>query len=171
MRMRTGAPGRRGFGRSEDGATAIEFAFVAPMLIALFIATIQIGVLELMSANLDAAVMTTARKIRTGQTDRPAGAAAFKEAICAQMVDSRAACRERLAISVQKAANFAAAGAAADATPTGQYDVGGPGDIILVRATYRWPLMLPMYGGGFQLAGPTEALIDARAAFRNEPYA
>ena len=56
MRMRTGAPGRRGFGRSEDGATAIEFAFVAPMLIALFIATIQIGVLELMSANLDAAV-------------------------------------------------------------------------------------------------------------------
>jgi Flp pilus assembly protein TadG len=169
--MRTRAPGGRGFGRSEDGATAIEFALVAPMLIALFLATIQIGVLELMSANRDAAVMSTARKIRTGQSDRPTGAAAFKEAICDQMVDGRTACRDRLAISVQKVSNFGAAGDAADAAPTGQYDVGGPGDINLVRATYRWPLMLPMYGGGFALAGPTEAIIDARAAFRNEPFA
>jgi hypothetical protein len=40
-----------------------------------------------------------------------------------------------------------------------------------VRATYRWPLILPMYAGNFQLAGPNEALLDARATFRNEPYA
>ena len=169
--MKARSPARRTFRRSEEGATALEFALVAPMVITLLVATIQIGVLGLMSANLDAAVMSTARKIRTGQSDRPSGAAEFKDAICADMVDGLDTCRGRLAISVQKVADFSSAEAVANVAPTGQYDMGGPGEIVLVRATYRWPLLLPMYAGGFKLSGPTEAVIDARAAFRNEPYA
>jgi len=161
----------QGFGRSEEGVTALEFALVAPMVIALMIGVLQIGVLELMSTNLDLAVTRTTRKILTGAADRPASAAAFEEAICGVMVDARDKCRERLAISVQKAADFAAGEAVANAQPTGQYDIGGPGSLILVRATYRWPLILPIYAGGFRLSGPTEAVIDARAVFRNEPYA
>lgn len=169
--MKARAPAQRRFAGSEEGATALEFALVAPMVITLLVATIQIGVLGLMSANLDAALMSTARKIRTGQSDRPSGATEFRDAICAGMVDGLDACRDRLAISVQKVADFGSAEAAANVAPTGQYDMGGPGAIVLVRVTYRWPLLLPMYAGGFRLSGPTEAVIDARAAFRNEPYA
>lgn len=149
----------------------MEFALLAPMFIAILIATIEIGLLEVMSSNLDAAVMVAARQIRTGASDRPTSGTEFAALICANMVDDPTACRSRLAISVQKMSDFATAQSAADATPTGQFDAGGPGDIVLVRATYRWPLVLPMYSGNFQLAGPTEALLDARAAFRNEPYA
>lgn len=158
------------FRKNDRGATAIEFAFVAPMLIALIIATIEIGVLEVMSANLDSAVMTAARKIRTGASDSPTSSAALADMICAEMIDDSATCHTRLATSVQTAATFAAAPATADATPTGQFYTSGPGDIVLIRATYRWPLILPMYAGNFSLSGPTSALLDTRAAFRNEPY-
>jgi len=161
----------RVFRKDDRGVTAMEFAFIAPMFIAILIATIEIGLLEVMASNLDAAVMTAARKIRTGAADKPTSATEFADLICASMVDDPTDCRSRLAISVQKMTDFASAQSAADATPAGQFDAGGAGDIILVHATYRWPLILPMYSGNFQLAGPTEALLDARAAFRNEPYA
>lgn len=161
----------RAFRENDQGATAIEFAFVAPMVIALLIATVEIGVLEVMSTNLDSAVMSTARKIRTGATDRPTSSSEFTDQVCAQMIDDRDACRSRLAVSVQTVATFAGAQSAADAAPAGQFDAGDPGEIVLVRATYRWPLMLPMYAGNFQMAGPDHALLDARATFRNEPYA
>lgn len=160
----------RKFRRNDRGATAIEFAFVAPMLIALIIATIEVGVLEVMSTNLDDAVMEAARKIRTGADDRPTSSTELANMICASMIDSNTDCHNRLATSVQVAANFAGAQSTANATPTGQFNSGGPGDIVLVRATYTWPLILPMYAGNFQLAGPTSALLDTRAAFRNEPY-
>lgn len=159
------------FTKDDRGATAMEFALIAPMFIAILVATIEVGVLEVMSSNLDSAVMTASRKIRTGESDRPSSSAEFTNLICASMIDDPNDCRSRLAISVQKMADFSSAQTAADAAPAGQFDAGGPGDIILVRATYRWPLILPMYAGNFQLAGPNEALLDARATFRNEPYA
>lgn len=161
----------RAFRCNDDGATAIEFAFVAPMAIALIIATIEVGVLEVISSNLDAAVMDAARKIRTGASDRPANATALVDMICASMAESSADCHARLKTSVQVTPNFANAGSTANAAPTGQFNSGGPGDIVLVRATYTWPLILPMYAGNFQLAGPTQAILDTRATFRNEPYA
>jgi Flp pilus assembly protein TadG len=160
----------RAFRASDQGATAIEFAFVAPMVIALLIATVEVGALEVISANLDTAVMEAARKIRTGAADRPLTSAAFADMICADMVESSADCHQRLATSVQVVPNFAGAQAAADATPVGQFNASEARDIVLVRATYTWPLILPMYAGNFQLAGPTSARLDTRVVFRNEPY-
>lgn len=161
----------RALKQDETGATALELALLAPMFIAIAVATIQIGFLELMSSNLDAAVMDAARKVRTGASDRPSSSEQLEIAICAKMIDSPADCRQRLVTSVQRVGDFAAGQASADATPTGQFNAGGPEDIILLRATYRLPLVLPMYAGNFQLSGPTEAVLDTRAAFRNEPYA
>jgi Flp pilus assembly protein TadG len=160
----------REFKRNDRGASAVEFAFVAPMVIVLIIATIEVGVLEVMSSNLDAAVMSTARKIRTGASDKPTSSAEFRDQVCGGMIDNPADCRSRLAVSVQTVSNFAGAQSTADANPTGQFDAGLPGEIVLIRATYRWPLILPMYAGNFRLSGPSEALLDTRAAFRNEPY-
>lgn len=160
--------GVKSFVKDESGGPAVEFGLVAPMLIALMIATVQVGYIGLMSNNLDMAVTAAARKIRTGSA--PTNASSFMDSICATMVDKLADCRSRLRIAVQKASNFTNASAQANAAPGGQYDAGDAGDIILVRATYRLPMLLPLYTGGFEPAGPRDALIDARAAFRNEPY-
>jgi Flp pilus assembly protein TadG len=159
----------RDFLRQERGATAMEFAFVAPLVITLVIATIEVGALEVMSSNLDAAVMSTTRTIRTGAADRPTSSTSFVDAVCAKMVDDPATCRSRIATSVKTYSSFASA-MADTAPPTGQFNAGGPQDVVVIKVTYQWPLILPMYAGSFQLAGPTQALLDASAAFRNEPY-
>lgn len=156
------------FSKDDAGGPAIEFALIAPIMIGLMIATVQVGFLGLMSNNLDAAVATAARKIRTGAA--PASATGFADEVCAVMVDSLAVCRSRLRIGVQKATDFSGASALVETQPSGQYNAGGAGDIILVRATYRLPLMLPLYTGGFQPGGAHDAVIDARTAFRNEPF-
>lgn len=156
--------------RNERGSAAIEFAFAAPIVIALLFATIEIGAVELMSSNLDAAMLSAARKIRTGSTDRPTSNAELTTMICARMADSAANCRQRLKTQVLTFTTFSAAQAAATSAPAGQFNAGGPGDIVFVNATYDWPLVLPMYGGGFRQSGPGQARLDARIAFRNEPY-
>ena len=159
----------RSFFGAERGATAVEFAFIAPMVIALLCATMEVGALEVMSTNLDAAVLATTRTIRTGSSDKPTSASGFVDAVCANMVDSLATCRSRLTTSVQTYPSFAAASADTSA-PAGQFNAGDAGEIVVIKATYRWPLILPMYAGNFQLAGPSEALLTANTAFRNEPW-
>jgi Flp pilus assembly protein TadG len=159
----------RAFRASERGATAVEFAFVAPMAIALLCATVEVGALEVISTNLDTAVMATTRQIRTGASERPTSNSDFVDAVCANMVDSLATCRSRLTTSVKTFASFAVA-AADTAAPAGQFNAGGSGDIVVVKAVYRWPLILPMYAANFRLAGPTEAQLSTSTTFRNEPY-
>jgi hypothetical protein len=52
-----------------------------------------------------------------------------------------------------------------------QYSPGGPGDIVLVKLSYQWPLFVT--GLGFNITTPNctgKRLLVAAAAFKNEPY-
>jgi Flp pilus assembly protein TadG len=149
----------------------MEFALLAPMLIALLFGTVEIGVMEMMSTNLDAAVLVAARMIRTGDANRATTASGFVSQVCANMSDSLANCTARLAVSVSTFSSFASVQQAATSAPDGSFNGGGPGDIILVKATYAWPLILPFYSGGFQSQGPTKAILSTSTTFKNEPYA
>lgn len=156
--------------RDESGSSAIEFALVAPMVIALLFGTVEVGAMEMMSVNLDAAVTKAARLIRTGNAARAGSGQAFASQICASMSDTAANCTARLAFSVSKFTTFANAAQAAAAVPNGSFDAGGPGDIILIKATYTWPMILPLYGGEFTSSGASRAVLSAGTAFKNEPY-
>lgn len=156
--------------RDEGAATAIEFALVLPVLVLVLLSIIEVGVLGFVSNNLDDAVGSAARAIRTGQSDGPSSAAEFKSLVCTRMADPAAACADKLTISVEKYADFTTMAAAADAPPNGSFDKGQAGDIILVKANYRWPLLTPFVGQVFHHTGPTEVQLDGRAAFKNEPY-
>ena len=50
------------------------------------------------------------------------------------------------------------------------YQPGGPGDIVVVRLFYQWPVYVSLLG--FNLSNMTggKRLLVATAAFRNEPY-
>ncbi len=50
------------------------------------------------------------------------------------------------------------------------YQPGGPGDIVVVRLFYQWPVYVSLLG--FNLSDLTggKRLLMATAAFRNEPY-
>lgn len=156
--------------RDEGAATAVEFALVLPVLVLVLLSIVEVGVLGFVSNNLDDAVGAAARTIRTGQPDGPASAAQLKDLVCTRMIDPAATCADKLTVSVEKYPDFATMASAADTPPNGAFDKGQAGDIILVKANYRWPLITPFVGQVFHHTGPTEILLDGRAAFKNEPY-
>lgn len=157
------------FRRDENGATAIEFAFVAPVLFFALLSLVELGVLGMMIMSVDAAVLDAARRIRTGRDDAASSAQGFEDQICAKIGGSLQNCRERLVIGVSRFDRFADANAVAAQPPDGNFNRGGAGDIIIVKANYTWPLLTPFLAN-MERQGPTSVIIPARAAFKNEPY-
>ena len=47
---------------------------------------------------------------------------------------------------------------------------GGPGDIVVVRLFYQWPLVVTGLGWNPSNINGNKRLLSATAAFRNEPY-
>lgn len=160
----------RRFADNEAGATAIEFALVLPLLIAVIVGTVEIGLVGLVSNTLDNSVQAAARMIRVGDAGAPTTASEFATKVCSGMFESQASCQAKLAVSVRKFPDFAHAQLAAADPPTGQFDKGSAGDIILVKATYQWPFFMPFFTLDFQQSGPTTVLLDARTTFKNEPF-
>ena len=157
------------FRRDERGATAIEFAFVAPVLFFALLSLVEIGMLGMMMMSVDAAVLDASRRIRTGRDDAAVNAQTFEDQVCAHVGGGLQSCRDRLVISVKRFDRFADANAVASAAPDGTFNKGGAGDIIIVKANYTWPLLTPFLAK-LEHDGPTNVIIPARAAFKNEPF-
>ncbi|MDZ4375987.1 MAG: TadE/TadG family type IV pilus assembly protein [Phenylobacterium sp.] len=166
---RHGARGR-GFRRDESGATAIEFAFVAPVLFFALFSLIEIGMLGMMSSGVDNAVFEASRRIRTGRDDAATSAATFEDQICTRLGGDMTACRDRVVTSVQRFSRFADANSVATSPPDNAFNKGAAGDIIIVKVNYRWPLMTPFLATTRGRTGPMEVTISSRVAFKNEPF-
>jgi len=54
--------------------------------------------------------------------------------------------------------------------PPNNYSPGGPGDIVVVRLFYQWPLFVTGLGYNIANLSGSKRLLTATAAFRNEPY-
>ena len=160
----------KGFWRDPEGATAVEFAFVAPLLFLALFSLVEIGMLGMMSSGLDNAVYETARRIRTGRDDGATNASGFEDQICARLGGNLSSCKERLTISVQRFDHFSDANAIVTAAPAGQFNKGVADDIIVVKADYEWPLMTPFIATAYNRSGPLSVTLGSRTAFKNEPF-
>jgi len=160
----------RAFRQDESGSAAIEFAIIAPVLFFALLSLIEIGVLGMLTSGLDNAVIDASRRIRTGRDDAASSASAFEDQVCERLGGAVTSCRDRLVVSVQKFSAFSTAGAAAEAQPEGQFDKGGPSDIILVKANYKWPLITPFLAAAYNRDGPIDVTVTSRVAFKNEPF-
>jgi Flp pilus assembly protein TadG len=65
---------------ASDGVTAVEFAFVGPIVIALIFGALQVAVIFLAKATLESATESASRLVLTNQ--EPTTAAAFKTELC-----------------------------------------------------------------------------------------
>jgi Flp pilus assembly protein TadG len=126
--------------------------------------------LGMMSSGLDNATIEAARRIRTGRSDGATSASSFEDQVCANLGGDASTCRTRLVISVQKYSKFFDAGGTVTAQPDGAFNKGGPGDIIIVKANYTWPLMSPFIATAYQHNGPMSVTLGSRIAFKNEPF-
>ena len=167
--IRRKSSGAGHFRRDERGTTAIEFAFVAPVRFFALLSLVEMGMLGMMMMSVDAAVLDAARRIRTGRDDAASSAQAFEDQVCSNIGSALQSCRDRLVISVNRFDRFADANAVAAAPPLLKLPSGGAGDIIIVKANYTWPLLTPLLAT-LEHDGPTNVIIPARAAFKNEPF-
>jgi Flp pilus assembly protein TadG len=168
----------RRFALGRRGAAAVEFALVSIPFLALTFGIIEIGLIYVVSISLENATYEAAREIRTGQLQNGGGSSAanFTTLICNNMSWMGAGCTTNLSVSVKTFATFQAV-TATNPVQNGTvnknnlpFQIGGPGDIILVQAFYQWTVLAPALDNiGTPLTGG-QMLLQSSAVFRNEPY-
>jgi Flp pilus assembly protein TadG len=164
------------FKKNRDGATAVEFALIAGPFFFFLLALIEIAAVFFAETVIENAVLESARLIRTGQLQGGGGdAAAFRDEVC-QRIDVIANCDE-MVFEVAVFDNFGSVEATPpigdDGTLNGGnmgFDPGTPGDIVLVRVYYSYPLILPNMFGTVANLPDNHRLIQSSTVFRNEPY-
>jgi len=166
----------RRFRRNRRGSAAVEFALVAPLFFGLLFAIIELAMVFFASQVLETATQDSARMIMTGQAQNASFTQAqFKNLVCSKltiMFD----CVNGVSIDVQSYSAFGSVNVAdpIDASknfvPPNNYLPGNPGDVVVVRLFYKWPLYVT--GLGFNIANisGSKRLLTATAAFQNEPY-
>ena len=166
----------RRFRRNRRGSAAVEFALVAPLFFGLLFAIIELALIFFASQVLETVTQDSARVIMTGQAQTSAYTQAqFKNLVCSKVV-ALFDCANGFSIDVQSYSAFGS-GNIADPIDAGKnfvapnnYLPGGPGDIVVVRVFYQWPLLVTGLGFNPANLSGSKRLLTATAAFQNEPY-
>ena len=165
----------RRFRRNRRGSAAIEFAMIAPMFIGLLFAIIETGLVFYASQVLETVTQDSARMIMTGQAQNAAYTQAqFKAYVCSQVV-ALFDCTNGIYVDVQSYSSFGSVNVADPITakafvPPNNYSPGGPGDIVVVRLFYQWPIFVTGLGFNLSNLNGSKRLLTATAAFQNEPF-
>jgi Flp pilus assembly protein TadG len=175
----------RRFRRNRRGSAAVEFALVAPVFFALLFAIIETAMMFFASQVLETITQDSARAILTGQAQSGATCAAGGVATpCAQGTFGTYVCSQipalftcgNLYIDVESYSSFSnvVINSQIDSNQNFinnmQYLPGGPGDVVVVRLFYQWPLFVTGLGYNISNLSGGKRLLVATAAFRNEPY-
>lgn len=169
-------PRLRRFVRSADGASTVEFAMVIAPFLALLFAIMETAIIFFASQTLETATADSARLIMTGQAQQGGyDQAKFKAAVCARIV-AMFDCANGILVDVKKYSSFSLANLNKPIDNNGNlvnnfgYQPGGPGDIVVVRVMYQWPVYVTLLGFNLADMAGGKRLLIATAAFRNEPY-
>jgi Flp pilus assembly protein TadG len=167
----------RRFARGQDGAAAVEFALVAAPFLALIFAILETALVFFASQTLEAAASNAGRLIMTGQAQTAGYSQAdFKTAVCNDLSGGLFNCTNGVYVDVETYTSFSAINTAPPVT-NGQlntsnmnYLPGGPGDIVVVRLYYQWPIYVSLLGDTLSNLNGGNRLLVATSVFRNEPY-
>lgn len=171
----------RRFRRNRRGSAAVEFALVAPVFFALLFAIIETGIMFFASQVLESITQNAARQILTGQAQAknyPDGPTFTSNVVCpANSPPPVLFTCSNIFVDVKSYSSFSSVvinsqivNGNFDPSTLG-YSPGGPGDIVVVRFFYKWPLFVTGLGYNIaNLASGNQRLLVATAAFQNEPY-
>ena len=174
--LRTIRPALR-FWRDRRGASAVEFALVAPMLLAVLFGTIEAGWTMVQTIMLDRALDTTVRALRIGALPNPT-----QESVRATICDRAMVlvnCDATLALEFIPIVNAASYPADSERcidrsgalNPVLRFNTGTRSQTVFVRACFVVDPLTP--GLGLGLALPKDATgayrIIAKSGFINEP--
>ena len=179
------------FARNRQGATAVEFGFVAIPFLGILFATFDTGLGFFVERNLDAVAQNAARQIRTGavQSNGVVKVSDFvSKYICpatGSLLSSFTDC-SKLIIDVRTSTTLTGNNLSNDfykatANSPNQFCLGAPHTVTIVRIAYPMPWYLPVIsiGGLAQNAGLVndvpnnpgwKLLVVSASAVRTEPY-
>jgi Flp pilus assembly protein TadG len=165
------------FCATSGGATAVEFALIAPAFVATLVAVLQTAIFLFAQQTLQMAAAQAGRLFMTGQAQNSnMTQTQFLNAIC-PTIQALFNCNS-LMVNV---ASYSSSGTASASAPTltytnGQvsnawsYSPGTPGQIMVVQLIYQWPVV----GGplGFSIANLPNGNAEMMGvtAFRVEPF-
>jgi Flp pilus assembly protein TadG len=169
----------RRFWRAREGATAVEFAFVAAPFLLLLMAIVELSLVFIVSTGLDGATAAAARQIRTGEFQNGGATSKddFQALVCSRLPVLPGTCSSDLYVDVRTFATFN--DLSADLQQDGAtfnagntcFSPGAARDIVMVRTYYMWPLITPGMTAAFaNNSDGTKRMLTSVAVFRNEPY-
>ncbi len=175
--IRCGAKHIRGFRAAREGATAVEFAIIAPAFLALLFAIIQVTLFLFAQQTLQNAAVQAGRQFMTGSAQTGGMTQAqFANVVC-PMVSAIFTC-SKLQIDVQSYNSFSAASTSSPALydsgghllTAGTFNAGAQGQIMVVQLVYPWPVFGMPLGSILPNSGYGTAEMMGVTAFRVEPY-
>jgi Flp pilus assembly protein TadG len=135
------------FRRARGGATAVEFAFIFPIFLAVLIALLQTTFFLFAQSALQTAATEAGRLFMTGQGPAP-GTLASSSSIC-PIISPLLNCNSVM-VDVQSYPSFIGANASMPTltynsqgavTNNWSYNGGTPGDVVVVRLIYQWSVV------------------------------
>ena len=160
------------------GAVALEFALVAPMLIALIVGILNTSLIFLAQSGLETTAENAGRIIMTGQAQQGAlTQAQFKTAACASLPPFLTC--SRLFIDVVSVNNFSDATLTTptftyykngNVTNTFSFSTGTRGAIAVVRLMYLWPTSNGPWGLKLTNTSGNNRLLLATSVLKTEYY-
>ena len=151
---------------------------LAPILLVLLCGTIETGVIYLAQSNLQFAIDTASRQIRTGSVQSQSlSSSGFRNLVCNNFA-SLLTCDGNLFIDVRSYSSFSSASYPPPLNQNGtinnnnmnSYQPGVGGNIVLVRAIYTWQVATPGLDWFLVNMANGQHMLSASAAFRNEPF-
>ena len=168
----------RRFRRNQHGSAAVEFAFIAPMFFALIFAIIESALVFFAQQVLETGTQDSARLMMSHQAqDSGMTSAQFKTDLC-NRVAVLFACAN-VYVDVKTYTSFSTVTITDPIDGSGNfvnnftYQSSNPGDTVVVRAFYQWPLFVTKLGYNIANIGRGTTspyrLLAATAAFHVEP--
>jgi Flp pilus assembly protein TadG len=164
----------RQFIRREDGSVAVEFGLIMLPFLTLMFVIIETALVFFAGQTLETAATDSARLIMTGQADaQKLDQNTFKDAVCGRIV-ALFDCAGGMYVDVKKYDTFGSIDNGVKYDPSGKpvtsYQPGSPGDIVVVRLIYQWPITIPLVQSFLADPSAKTRMLVATAVFRNEPY-
>ncbi len=167
---------RRFIGQGE-ATTTVEFGLLAVPFVAALFAILQTALVFFAGQTLETAAAASARLIFTGQAQLNGWTAAqFKSQVCNQ-IHGIFNCDSGVYVDVETYSSFAnvnlgmpVSNGNFNSSSLG-YNPGGPGDIVMLRLYYQYPVFVNLLGFNLSNLNGGYNLFAATAVFKNEPYA
>lgn len=172
FRRYAGASAR--FRAAERGATAVEFALIAPVFIATLVALFQTSIFLFAQTVIQTEAEEAGRYFMTGQAQNSGWAAST---VISKVCQSALFNCNNMYLVVQNYSDFASANTSAPSMYNGNtavtsytYSPGTQNDIMVVQLMYAWPVISSLLGFNISNLPNNQAQLMGISAFRVEPY-